>query len=518
MTTDLLLLAAVPALLLLWWWHQRRKPLVPFHADLDTPLLRFGRRDRFTLRDACEGVAIFGGTGSGKTSSSGLALARAFLRSGMGGIICCAKPDEASRWVRLAQANGRGGDVLIFDHTGAHRFNFLDYAQVSLGGTGFETNLVQLLARISEASRAQSREAADSGENAFFKNAATQLIANALPLLSAVHQTIRLKHLYQFITSAPVSREQAADQAWQTTSFCAHTLARAAHLAETGDLYAERAFEEHADYWLYEFSSLGDRTRGSIVTTLTSSLYPFLSGKLHELFCTDTTFAPADFTREGALIILALPTRSFGPAGAVAQQIVKLLWQMALEAEPADDDTRPVFCWADEAQFFMNSYDTEHLSVCRQSRVVNVFITQDLPTYYAQIGDEHAAKALIAKFQTRIFHANTDAVTNEYASAILGKTTRYNTSHSWSDGRNTGAGGNVGEEAGGYSGGYGLNRGRSRSWSSYQDLLLPPEYFGSQLRTGGPKHRFRADAVLIRAAGVFRATKSNWIKAEFNQR
>lgn len=518
MNPDYLIGAAAVLLLLVWWLRRRHRPLVPFYTGLDTKLLKIGRRDWLTLRDVLEGIAIFGGTGSGKTSGSGLALARAYLRAGMGGIVCCAKPDEASRWVRLAKANGRGGDVIVFDHTGSQRFNFLDYAQVTFASGGFETNLVQLLARVAEAARAQSRQASDNGENAFFKDAATQLVANALPLLSAVYGTIRLKQLYQFVTSAPINREQAGDPAWQMNSFCAHTLARAAHLAENGDMRAERAFEEHADYWLYEFSALGDRTRGSIVTTLTSSLYPFLSGKLQELFCTDTTFAPAEFTREGAIIILALPTRSFGPAGAVAQQIVKLLWQMALEAERTSERTRPVFCWADEAQFFMNSHDTEHLSVCRQSRVANVFITQDLPTYYVQLGDESAAKALVAKFQTRIFHANTDMETNRYAAEIVGKTTHYNTTDNWSDGRNSGIGGNVGEEAGGWSGGSGLNRGRSRGLSSYRDLILPPEFFGNQLRNGGREHALRCDAILLRAAGLFRATKSNWIKAEFTQR
>ena len=59
--------------------------------------------------------------------------------------------------------------------------------------------------------------------------------------------------------------------------------------------------------------------------------------------------------------------------------------------------------WADECQFFMNSHDTDHLSVCRQQRVANVFITQDMPTYEAKIGDKNEADSLLNKFGTRIF-------------------------------------------------------------------------------------------------------------------
>ena len=46
--------------------------------DLETPLLHFSDSDPWRIRDACEGLQIFGGTGSGKTSGSGQAVARAF--------------------------------------------------------------------------------------------------------------------------------------------------------------------------------------------------------------------------------------------------------------------------------------------------------------------------------------------------------------------------------------------------------------------------------------------------------
>ena len=74
MSTDLVFLFIAGITLLIWALRRTGRTFVPFYASLDTVLLKLGRRDRFTIRDACEGIAVFGGTGSGKTSGSGLAL------------------------------------------------------------------------------------------------------------------------------------------------------------------------------------------------------------------------------------------------------------------------------------------------------------------------------------------------------------------------------------------------------------------------------------------------------------
>jgi len=60
-------------------------------------LLALGR-DPWRIKDACEGTVIFGGTGSGKTSGSGRALAQSFLGAGFGGLVLCAKPEEPALW------------------------------------------------------------------------------------------------------------------------------------------------------------------------------------------------------------------------------------------------------------------------------------------------------------------------------------------------------------------------------------------------------------------------------------
>jgi hypothetical protein len=80
----------------------RRKLKMPFVKNLDTRLLQLSRGDYFTLTDACQGVHIFGGIGSGKTSGSGKMLAGAYLRAGFGGLVTAAKPEEVDLWIRYA--------------------------------------------------------------------------------------------------------------------------------------------------------------------------------------------------------------------------------------------------------------------------------------------------------------------------------------------------------------------------------------------------------------------------------
>ena len=77
--------------------------------DNDEALLELGnqrdgskRPENFwCLNDAFQGTQILGGTGSGKSSGSGQAIARAFLEANMGGLVLTAKNDEVIRLAEL---------------------------------------------------------------------------------------------------------------------------------------------------------------------------------------------------------------------------------------------------------------------------------------------------------------------------------------------------------------------------------------------------------------------------------
>src|SRR5258708_25587198 len=120
--------------------------------DLETPLSYFGGdpRDVFTLRHAVEGIQVWGGTGSGKSSASGAHLAIALLQSGAGGIVFTVKPDEPRLWKKYCALTGRLNDLIIFSTTEPWRFNPLDYQYQRAGSGHITENVVNLFTSLAE--------------------------------------------------------------------------------------------------------------------------------------------------------------------------------------------------------------------------------------------------------------------------------------------------------------------------------------------------------------------------------
>ena len=500
-------------------WRRTPRSPIPFKGELSTPLLRFGKNDVFTTRDAVESIAIFGGMGSGKTSGSGRALATAFLRCGYGGLVMCATVNEAERWRKLAAETDRTKSLIFLDASGERRFNFMDYAQSVLGRNGFAENVNTIFEEITQAFASQQQ--GGGGDNAFFREAAMEQIRHTLPVLNAAYGTIRIKDVMRFIDSAPKSEKDLQSREWRQRSFCAQTLFKAHQNAVQGTQIAYD-LEQHGIHWSERYPYIADKTRSSITATITTTLSPFLTGQLNQIFCTDTNLLP-EYSHEGAIIVLNLPVHEYGKLGAVCQKIFKYLWQKSVQRREADEKTRPVFLWADECQYFISPEDSQFVGTSRERKAANVYITQDKPSYMAAIkaqgADESAALALLGKFQTKIFHANTDTETCEYASGIIGKVKKYHRSRSMTKGTGTNTGGNQGEDGGGnFGGGGNQSSGDTKGWTEYMDYEIPPEYFGTGLRKGGPKNRLMVDAILITTQEFKQASGRNRLKVEFSQK
>lgn len=452
---------------------------------LDHPLLAISETDFWRVRDACEGTQIFGAPGSGKTSGSGRAIAKAFLSSGFGGVVLTAKPDERALWEQYALETGRGDSLIIVSPSQPWRFNFLDYELRRPGlGAGDTENLVRLFFAVLEIAEGKGGHSADP----FWDRAARQMLRNAIDLLGAAKGRLVLSEIYDLITSAPTSIEETMEEAWQSRSLCFECIAEGDERVRGTD--RELDFKLACKYWLREFPTLAEKTRSVIVTTFTSMADCFLRGKLRELFCTGTNFVP-EHTHLGHIIILDLPVKEYGEVGRFAQVLFKYVWQGAAERRTIESGTRPVFLWADESQYFVTSTDKDFQMTARGARACTVYLTQNLPNYLAMLGgDRAAADSLLGNFQTKIFHANGDATTNQWAAESIART--------WQQRRSGGSTGAPGEKSShnvGYS-------------ESLEFEVVPGEF--TRLRKGGPENNGQVEAIIHQGGRIWSNGKTHY--------
>jgi hypothetical protein len=488
---------------------------------LDTPLLPLGRHDLWTLRDACEGVACWGQVGSGKSSGSGAAFARAFLSAGFGGLVLTAKPDERATWERYAHETGRSDDLIIVSVSAlraspdtAPRFNFLDYEWTRQGeGAGLVENVVQLFMLAMEV----AGERNDAGPDPYWQRSTKSMLRNAVHLAGLATGRVRLADILAIIRSAPDSVEEvrAEESPWRRESFCFQKLLEASGKLTTE---AERLdYDEVEEFWLSIIAKLAPKTKSIITQNFTSLVDPFTRSPLRELFCTDTTFTPEDAQR-GKVIVLDLPVKEWADVGRFAQVLFKTCFQKATERRDVGKSPVPVFLFADEAQLFLTSYDELFLQTARSSRACTVFLSQNLPNYYSALGGtakaQHQADSILGNLSAHVFHCNGDVNTNEYAAKRIAQTWQLK------------SGANQGYSSGGTqnagtlnqdmvtNSNYSDNRGVSVSEQLAYQVL--PQAF-TQMRQGSAANDFKVDAIIFKPGRVWNATGTNFMQVTFTQ-
>lgn len=518
---------------------------------LDRPLLSITKKDKFTLRDAVQGVFVSGGIGSGKTSGSGAALAAAYLKSGMGGLVLCAKPEEAELWRKYCAKHGRSKHLIELDGWNGG-FNVIAYELVRQGPAGINA-VVECLMRLLEMAKAASPNPGRTGD-AFWEDTTRQILRNAIPIIYTATGTVRIADVLSFVRSAPRSPDEMANPDWQADSFFFQCYLAAA------DILDDATGERSTSYWRNDFATLDQKTRGNVVISLTTALDRFNHGWLQQMFCGQTTVVP-ELTFHGQIILLNMPALTLNEDGIIAQQLFKYMWQRAVLARnglPPAQQERFVFLWADEAQYFVNSYDAEFLSTCRGSRACVVFLTQSLPTFYAKMSSGENARDrvhhLLGNFATKIWHNNSCPETNEWASRTIGRSLQQRSNHSTSTGSNQNFGMQMGEgsnwgrarKSGGFFGlgggfgsgddplwhsepgseggsdNWGRNRGHGRSsgssWGTSEQMehIIEAGLFGRMLKTGGPANGSRVSAVWYQAGKRF-SSGGNSLLTEFVQ-
>jgi hypothetical protein len=485
----------------------------PLRWELTGELLRWSKDDPWTIRDAVEGALILGATGSGKSSGSGRTVAVSLLDAGFGGLVLTAKADERALWESYCRETNRGGDLLIVGADAAHRFNFLNHELNRQGeGGGLTENLVNLFSNVMEIRERNATNGGGREDGTFWKQGALKCMRNAVDLVSLATGSVSVPDLVRVVLSAPQSAGQIRDNDYQQGSFCFHCLKEADRREKTPR--QQHDFGVVCDYYLLEWPNLAERTRSVIQATFMGWADMLNRGLLRELFCTDTTITPAA-VEEGKIILVDLPVKEFGEVGQFAQVLWKYCFQRAIERRKPAAIPRPVFLWADEAQHFVTSYDMQFQTTCRAARVATVYLTQNVSNFYAALGGGDKARAesdsLFANLNTKLMHCNGDAVTNEWAARLIGRSLQclasgnssYDADDQWTAALGLDWFGHAGHTTAGFS-------------ETYEFEVQPREF--TQLRTGGPANGWIVDGIVFQNGRVFQSSGRTWLKTSFRQK
>lgn len=343
---------------------------------LDAVLLHWSDNDAFTVRDLLSGgVAVFGRTGSGKTSSSGKALARAIVRYGKsGGLILAAKPEDRDMWQSIFAEAGRSEDLLVFSPDSPLRFSFLDYEMRAGGHT---RNITKCITVIGETLRASDTAA---GENAdFWQREQERMIFNAVEVVKQATGKVGAPELHKFISTAAMNPAALATAEWQAQF---HNQCLKAAYEKDKTATEEHDFDLAKDYWLDEFPNMADKTRSSILTGVNGILHTFNTGVVRDLVSTTTNVTPDDMFA-GKWVLIDMAPAEWGDIGLFIASGWKYLTQKAVLRRHAGEGDAINVIVCDEAQQFVNSYDSHYIAQCRSHRGCMVYLTQSLHSYHA---------------------------------------------------------------------------------------------------------------------------------------
>lgn len=477
----------------------------PARFPLMTPLIRLSPHDTLTFRDAFEGIQIFGGLGSGKTTGSGQTLAKAFLRSGFGGLVLTAKPDEARLWARYAAECGRESSMLYFGPKHPWRFNFIDYEMRRPGeGAGVTSNIVALIENVLESHNPDKVVGGDP----YWRQARSQVLRNAIDLIQLAGRPLSLEDVFSVIRSAPLSAEDRNRPAWHQDSFCAQLFREALARCEQAETQTEAGdLRTVANYFFTEWAPLDPEPRSSIRSMVGALMDIVVRGDVRKLLLSKTNFTP-DLAESGTVIVVDMPIHEWRDAGKFVQVLFKTVFQRMLDRrQHRDDDARPIFIWADESSNFMTQYDTEFQTVARAARVATVYLTQNLPNYIAAFGGDEGGRTradqLLGALGIKIFHANGDVRTNQYIQELGGQELVWRESFNEGGSSSTSSSGTTSSKSWG------------TSYNQVVDHVIRAKWM-TELSRGGPDRGW-SEAFVFRAGDPWRATNTNVLNVRFPQ-
>lgn len=466
-----------------------------------------------TWTDLFNNIQIWGGIGSGKTTSSAAEILQSMmLNDGAGGLILTNKKTECARIERYAQNTNRQDSLQIIRPGGLYRFNFLEWIRYRYETPAAIPMIVETLFAAGELT--ERGALSYSGGDKFWPDAGKLMASEAFTLLIYANQPLTLENFRRLIQSAPQGFTKQRVLKWPPDSYCYGCIREAFTAAKNCPDSQWHAIQQAEQYFTTDFAAMPEKTRTSVIGTVNATIHKLTGALLRDLCVADTSNICPELCFEGVIQVLDVNLETYGEAGgALVQAIYKRIFQAAVSARDHSKPIRPVFCYIDEAHAFLTSSDWAFIATSsRENRCANIWISQHPSNYEAILQDggrsRAAIESLLGNFN-HIFHASASTKSNIFASEMIGRDYRYLPSFSHN------------EQSQQHALDVLLPRGPSSanegmSLAPTNDWIFPPQNF-SKFRTGGAKHGFVADALIFLNGRVFESTGQNFLISEFSQ-
>jgi len=402
---------------------------MPKDPILDRPILQLSDRDAVTFRQLSAGGCLtLGGLGAGKTSSVGQLAARSLLSGPYGALILSVKSDEPDTWIRYIREAGREKDLVVFGPGEPFSFDPLAYISATGNAAGLTESIAEFLNYLLAVGKVYQPS---SGER-YFEDAVSELVRAAVVLLTNAEEPISIASLFELLSSVPDEPAQIDSEEWQNTSECARIIAKLRERKERFTPVQWSDLNVATRHLLQRFPNLDPRTRSNVESTLSGLCSKFLYEPFRSLFSSGRfDFTPEQTTHEHKLVLVSMPVLEFGRETArLCQVLMKIAFARGwLRHQYQQGCCHGAFLYIDEAAFLMSRMDSDLHKVCRSSAIVPFLLMQNILSIaadeFGELTPGSKTLGFLGLVSTKIFLANNETQTNQYAADQIGKEYRF---------------------------------------------------------------------------------------------
>jgi|GEM_PF-1235515 len=378
------------------------------------------------------GIIVFGSTGTGKTTACAYPFLDQLAKykkespaERIGGLILDVKGDFWKEAARILKRNGRGDDIVIIEPGSGYYFNPVHYPH--LDAKIIAERLYSVL---------ENMNSGDGRQDSFWKDKAINLLANSLNIVRLCMGYVTLSDIYEIISDENKLKNIIghAQNLIKTKSNIKSNMQ--SNIKSNEETYIQELKLAASYFAGADYAGLDDRTKAIIKSESLRVCSDFIKPVFKETFCCSEQklnfpgFQEA--VNSGKIVILNMPESKYGLTGKIIGIMLKLdYFRTVLNRvyRSVIDDTvnitRPVLFICDEYQNYVTSgdieSDAEFFARCRQSKAINIVLTQSYSSLKLKLGSEEKLNSLIGNIRSSVWLALSDDYSREKASRICDK-------------------------------------------------------------------------------------------------